>query len=170
MDRSQFQFDEYRLDAVTGALHRAGQRVPLEAQPARLLILLVTRAGEVVSRDDIRVHLWGDTVVSYDQSINYSIRRIRVALGASCASLVETVPRQGYRFTGPPHAGSKATRPAYRLAAACLTAGIAVGYGLGGVNPQRQLAARSWRFVYSHVTAPANCPYLRLLTLPHRDS
>src|SRR2546428_8964136 len=91
-------FGPFILRLDRGELFTRGALVPLQAQPARLLVLLVTRAGDIVTREEIRTHLWSDTVVSFDQSITYCIRHIRKALGDDAAAMLETRPRQGYRF------------------------------------------------------------------------
>ncbi len=97
-------FDRFELVAETGELFRDGTRVPLQHQPAQLLALLAGRAGEAVSREEIRDEIWGrETFVDHDQSINYCVRQIRQALGDDPAAprYVETVPRHGYRFVAP---------------------------------------------------------------------
>ena len=110
MGSDVFRFRDFTVDAATGLLHRNGIRIALQPQPAKLLLLLVQRSGHLVSRDEIRAHIWGDTVVEFDQNINYCVRQIRTALGDDDATLVQTVPRQGYRFTLTPESRSAATR------------------------------------------------------------
>src|SRR4026207_1573293 len=69
-----------------------------------LLALLVARAGELVTRDEIRRTMWGaDTFVDFDQSVNFCVRQIRTALrdNADAPCYVETLPRRGYRFIAP---------------------------------------------------------------------
>src|SRR5262249_19214015 len=68
---------------------------------ARALELLARRAGEVVTRDELRRHLWGDeTFVDFDRGLNFCVAAIRAALGDDARSprFVETLPRRGYRF------------------------------------------------------------------------
>jgi WD40 repeat protein/DNA-binding winged helix-turn-helix (wHTH) protein len=94
-------FTSFRLDCLTGELRKSGRKVKLQAQPAKLLVLLVTRAGETVTRSEIQVALWGnDTFIDFEQGINFSIKQIRDALGDSAENprYVERVPREGYRF------------------------------------------------------------------------
>ena len=95
-----YRFGPYELDPRTAELRRAGEPVPLQLQPARILQLLVERAGELVSREEIRARVWPDRVVDYEQGLNYAIRQIRSALGddADAPVYVETLPRRGYRF------------------------------------------------------------------------
>lgn len=94
-------FGPFELRTDSGELLRDGVRLPLQPQPARLLELLARRAGEVVSREEIRRHLWGEEAfVEFEQGLNFSVRRIRIALGDSASHplFLETVPRRGYRF------------------------------------------------------------------------
>ena len=97
-------FGPFHLDLKNGELRRAGATLKLQPQPARLLTLLVSRAGQLVTREEIRGQLWdADTFVDFDQSVNFCIRQIRTALNddADKPLYVETVPRRGYRFIAP---------------------------------------------------------------------
>ena len=97
-------FGPFRLDLITGELQRSGIALKLQPQPAKLLVLLVEHAGQLVTRDQIRRAVWGDdTFVDFDQSVNFCIRQIRNALRdqADTPCYVETVPRRGYRFVAP---------------------------------------------------------------------
>ncbi len=94
-------FHDFELRTDSGELFRGGVPVKLQPQPARLLELLARRSGEVVSREEIRGHLWGEeTFVDFEHGLNFSIRQLRRALGdaADAPRFVETVPRHGYRF------------------------------------------------------------------------
>src|SRR5687768_15410690 len=74
-------FGDFRLDSRTFELTRHGHAFPLERQPALVLSRLLATPGEVVSRGELAALLWGaDTHVSYDDGLNYCIRRIRAAL------------------------------------------------------------------------------------------
>jgi DNA-binding winged helix-turn-helix (wHTH) protein/TolB-like protein len=78
--------------------------VPLEPQPARALALLVSRAGEVVTREELRACLWDrDTHVEFDRGISYCIGELRNALRdrADNPRFIETLPRRGFRFIAP---------------------------------------------------------------------
>lgn len=95
------RFGVFDLDPETGDLWRKGRRIHLSAQPARVLALLASRPGEIVSRNELRRHVWGEgTFVDFDQGLNFCIASIRSALGDDARSprFVETVPRRGYRF------------------------------------------------------------------------
>lgn len=97
-------FGPYRLNLDTGELSRSDVPVKLQPQPAKLLVLLVERAGELVTRDEIRRGVWGtETFVDFDQSVNFCVRQIRTALhdNAETPCYLETLPRRGYRFIAP---------------------------------------------------------------------
>jgi len=101
----RYRFGGLEFDAASGELRpvdpaRGEVRPRLPRQPARLLALLAERAGEVVTREEIREHIWTDTAVEFDASLHFCIRQIRAALGdqASAPQFVETIPRQGYRL------------------------------------------------------------------------
>ena len=101
---SSFRFGQFEIDPASGELRRSGQKRRLQAQPFRLLVLLIRRAGAIVTYDEIRAELWGeDTYVEFDQAVHYAVRQIREALGDSADQplYVETVPKRGYRFIAP---------------------------------------------------------------------
>ena len=92
---------EVRLD--TGELRHRGQKVKLQEQPFQVLVALLLRPGELVTREELRDKLWpADTFVDFDHSLNAAIKRLRDALGESAERpiFVETIPRRGYRFIG----------------------------------------------------------------------
>ena len=99
-----YHFGTFEFDDRSALLTRADRPVALEPQPARALALLLARAGEVVGRDELRAHLWGDeTHVDYDRGLAYSIGQLRAALGDSADNprFVQTLPRRGFRFIAP---------------------------------------------------------------------
>jgi TolB-like protein/DNA-binding winged helix-turn-helix (wHTH) protein len=101
---SPLRFGPFDLDPRVGELRRSGVRIRLSPQPFKLLALLASRAGEVVTREDIRSLLWGtDTFVDFEQGVNHCIRSIRAVLGHGPGSpvYIETVPGRGYRFVAP---------------------------------------------------------------------
>jgi DNA-binding winged helix-turn-helix (wHTH) protein len=95
------RFGTFELDLKTGELRRKGARVALQEQPFRVLAMLVERAGDLVTRDDLRARLWPDAVfLDFDQGLNTAVLKIRRALGdlADSPRYVETLERRGYRF------------------------------------------------------------------------
>jgi DNA-binding winged helix-turn-helix (wHTH) protein len=108
------RFGVFQLDQQAGQLLKNGRVVRLKPQPFKLLQLLVTRAGEVVSREEIRDTLWGaDTYVDFEQGVNSAIKQVREALNedADRPLYIETVPKRGYRFTAPIEAPKPAATP-----------------------------------------------------------
>lgn len=103
MARGVFQFGEFRLDCDQFELLRAGQSLRIERKPMELLILLATRQGDLVTRDEIAQRLWGGEVfVDTEHGINTAIRKIRYVLREDSEQprFVQTVMGKGYRFLG----------------------------------------------------------------------
>lgn len=99
-----FQFGVFAADLRTGELRKNGLRVKLGGQPFEILSLLLLRAGDVVTREELRERLWPvDTFVDFDHSLNSAINKLRDALGDSAEKpkFVETLARRGYRFIAP---------------------------------------------------------------------
>src|SRR5215510_209640 len=97
-------FGSFEVDVSSGELRRQGLKVRLQDQPFRLLVLLLDRAGDVVTREKVRETLWpADTYVDFDHSLNTAVRKLREALGDSAEAprYVETIARRGYRFIAP---------------------------------------------------------------------
>ena len=100
----RYRFGGFEADAATGELRRQGVRVRIHAQPFQVLIMLMERQGEVVSREEISKELWPDgTFVDYEHGVNSAVNRVREALGdkANSPRFVETLARKGYRFVAP---------------------------------------------------------------------
>jgi len=97
-------FGQYTLEQETGELWNSNEPQRLAPQPAKLLLLLVERAGSLVLREEIKQLLWNqETFVDFDQSLNACIRQIRSALSdnADKPTYIETLPKRGYRFIAP---------------------------------------------------------------------
>jgi DNA-binding winged helix-turn-helix (wHTH) protein/tetratricopeptide (TPR) repeat protein len=100
----RYRFGPYELDTEESTLSRNHSRLKLQELPFRLLLVLVERAGEVVTREEVRQRLWPEnTFVEFDNSLGVAIRKVRDSLGddAEAPRYVETVPRRGYRFIAP---------------------------------------------------------------------
>ncbi|MFL6193177.1 MAG: winged helix-turn-helix domain-containing protein, partial [Thermoanaerobaculia bacterium] len=102
-DPTRLLFDAFELRLDSGELFRDGVPVGLQPQPAKVLELLASRSGEVVTREEIRREVWGESFVDFDASLNFCIKQIRRALEDSATSprYIETLPRRGYRFLQP---------------------------------------------------------------------
>src|SRR5712672_2635096 len=95
------RFGIFEVDLNALELRKNGLRLKLSEQPFQILVMLLERPGEIVTRDELRNRLWsGDTFVDFDHGLNNAVMRLREVLGDSSESprFVETVPRRGYRF------------------------------------------------------------------------
>ncbi len=98
------RFGVFEVDTVTGELRKQGLRIRLQEQPFQVLALLLTRPGELVTREELRLKLWpAGTFVDFEHSLNKAINKLREALGDDSDSprYIETLPRRGYRFIVP---------------------------------------------------------------------
>jgi DNA-binding winged helix-turn-helix (wHTH) protein len=101
-------FGAFELDLEAGKLLKNGRLVRLQPQPFRLLSLLVSQPGRLVTREDIQSALWkNDTFVDFEQGVNFAVKQVREALGdrAESSVYIQTVPRRGYRFVAPVTSG-----------------------------------------------------------------
>jgi TolB-like protein/Flp pilus assembly protein TadD len=105
-----FRFGVFELDLQARELRRRGLKVRLQQKPLQILELLLEKAGEVVTRRELREKLWPDTFVGFDRSLNTAVNSLRHALGDSPANprFVETRSRYGYRFIAPVDTTSRA--------------------------------------------------------------
>lgn len=95
------RFGDFEADLQAGQLRKLGFRIKLQEQPFQILVLMLERPGEVVTREELRQRLWpGDTFVDFDHGLNNAINRLREALNdsADAPRFIETLPRRGYRF------------------------------------------------------------------------
>lgn len=98
---SVIRFGEFELDEQTLELRKDGVLTRIQQQPARVLAFLLNHRGSLVTREQIRLAIWGeDTFVDFEQGLNFCIRQIRLALNdeAERPLHIETLPRLGYRF------------------------------------------------------------------------
>jgi DNA-binding winged helix-turn-helix (wHTH) protein/tetratricopeptide (TPR) repeat protein len=99
-----FRFGIFEVDSTGGTLTRGGARVKIQEQPFRLLLILLERPGEIVSREELRQRLWPEgTYVDFDGSLNVLLKRLRATIGDDPDNprFIETIPRRGYRFIAP---------------------------------------------------------------------
>jgi DNA-binding winged helix-turn-helix (wHTH) protein len=121
-----YRFGVFEADAATGELRRQGVRVKLNAQSFQVLVMLLERPGQLLTREEIARELWpGDTFVDYEHGLNSAVNRIREALGdtAGNSRFVETLPRRGYRFISPVSTCGAADAPSEPVAAGLDAAG-----------------------------------------------
>jgi two-component system cell cycle response regulator len=95
-------FDEWTLDPGSGELMRRGTRTVLQEQPLQVLLALLQRPGQIVTREELIARLWPNRIVDFDAGLNAVIRRLRATLheDGETPRYIETLPRRGYRFIG----------------------------------------------------------------------
>jgi DNA-binding winged helix-turn-helix (wHTH) protein/TolB-like protein len=145
------RFGQFEFDAATGELTRGDMPVRLQPQPARVLALLVERAGSIVTRDEIRRHVWGEeTFVDFERGLNFCIAQIRTALGDTADSprYVETIPKRGYRFIAPVAGAGLKNGPS--------TTSRAASFRFAAIGAVLAIAAAAALFVVWHWTTRAS--------------
>jgi cholera toxin transcriptional activator len=99
-----FRFGMFEADEAVGELRKRGLRIKLHSQPFQVLLMLLERPAELITREEMRQRLWGeDTFVDFDHGLNSAVNKVREALNdsASHPRYVETVSGKGYRFIAP---------------------------------------------------------------------
>ena len=96
-----FRFESFELDVGERRLSRSGELIPLRAKIFDTLCILVENHGRLIRKDELIQRLWPDSVVE-ENNLDHNISKLRRALrdGTNGQKLIETVPRQGYRFIG----------------------------------------------------------------------
>src|ERR1700722_4945182 len=100
----RYLFGPFELSTGEESLARNGARVKVQDLPYRLLVMLLERRGEIVTREEVRQRLWPEnTFVEFDNSLGVAIRKVRESLNdnAEAPNYVATIPRRGYRFVAP---------------------------------------------------------------------
>src|SRR2546425_671287 len=103
-EHTLLRFGVFDVDPESGELRKAGVEINLPPQPAKVLVLLATRAGQLVTREELRQQIWGkETFVDFEHGLNSCIKQIRAALDdhPETPRYIETRPRRGYRFIAP---------------------------------------------------------------------
>ena len=98
------RFGVFELDPKAGELRKKGMKIRLQGQPVDILVMLLERPGETVTREELQEKLWpADTFVDFEQGLNNAMKRLRAALDDDAESphFIETLPRRGYRFIAP---------------------------------------------------------------------
>ena len=99
--RAPVRFGIFEVDLTSGELRKQGVRIKLQEQPFQVLVALLERPREIVSREALQKRLWpSDVVVDFDRGLNKAINRLREALGddADDPRFIETLPQRGYRL------------------------------------------------------------------------
>lgn len=99
-----YRFGTFEFDRETGELRRNGRVIALEPQPAKALGLLLSKPGDVVTREELKAAVWGsETHVDFDRGIAYCISQVRTALSDNAENprFIQTIPRVGFKFIAP---------------------------------------------------------------------
>src|SRR3984893_16703550 len=98
------RFEDFEVDLRASEVRKNGHRIRLQEKSFQILSLLLERAGEIVTREELKQRLWPtDPFIHFEENLNTNLNRLRQALGdpASEQRLIRTIPRQGYRFIAP---------------------------------------------------------------------
>ncbi len=112
---SKYKFDEFEADLRAAELRKNGNRLKLQMQPFQVLVALLERPQDVITREELRQRLWPqDTFVDFDHGLNTAMVKLRDVLGdsASKPKFIETIAKRGYRFLGTAEAISEQPRGA----------------------------------------------------------
>jgi len=147
-----FRFGAYEADPASGELRKSGLRLRVQEQPFQVLLMLLQRPREVVTREELRQRLWpADTFVDFDHSLNTVINKLREALSDSAANprFIETLARRGYRFLASVEFVQKQTAPP---ALPAVAAPVQISEGQTSINPRASV---------SMLTRPEDVPAVR---------
>jgi DNA-binding winged helix-turn-helix (wHTH) protein len=145
----RIRFDDFQLDYARFQLYRSGCPVRLEGLPLQLLMFMVEKRGQLVTREEISAALWSkDVFVDVEQGINTAIRKIRRALSddADEPQYLQTVVGRGYRFVAPSaeeEAGNPPTAGGFSVSPEELGRAIMTAAGLDPENPRGTPKARA---------------------------
>jgi DNA-binding winged helix-turn-helix (wHTH) protein len=159
-----FRFGVFEADETSGELRKQGIRIKLHTQPFQVLIMLLEKPMDIVTREEMRQRLWGrETFVDFDHGLNTAVNKIRDALGdsASVPRFVETVPGKGYRFVAPVVLQARALgRQSERVAVAESTAESDSGAAtvLAAAEPSERVENGAPAAVGSLLTTPNELP------------
>jgi TolB-like protein/DNA-binding winged helix-turn-helix (wHTH) protein len=172
------RFGVFEVDPRTGELRSKGSRVKLQDQPLQILLALLEKPGEVVTREELRAKLWpADTFVDFDHGLNAAVKRLRDALAdtAETPRYIETLPRRGYRLIAatvsdaiqPEESRSPLRRWRFPLAAAAVLLIAAVLFGLDAGGVRGKLFSRS--AVQPQIRSLAVLPLINLSGDPEQE-
>jgi TolB-like protein/DNA-binding winged helix-turn-helix (wHTH) protein/tetratricopeptide (TPR) repeat protein len=138
------RFGVFELDTVSGELRKNGLKIRLPEQSFQVLKLLLSRPGDVVTREELQQVLWtSDTFVDFEVGLNSAVRKLREALDDSAENprFVETLPRRGYRFVGPVAVDPVKVDADFAGATSAETLGLRAP---GAINPPLRLRRGLW--------------------------
>src|SRR5260221_14195194 len=113
-NNAPLRFGIFELEVDSGELRKSGRAVGLRPKAAKILVLLASRPGQLVTREELREKIWGnETFVDFEHGLNLCVKEVRAALGddADTPRYVETLPKRGYRFIATVEGAKQTTRP-----------------------------------------------------------
>ena len=118
-DNQFLRFGIFELEIHTGELRKSGRLVRLRPQAVKVLAMLASLPGQLVTREQLREQIWGDQFVDFEHGLNLCIGEIRAALNDAAESprYIETLPKRGYRFMAPVTRGNLDSKPGNSTAA-----------------------------------------------------
>jgi DNA-binding winged helix-turn-helix (wHTH) protein len=144
------KFADFVVDARAGELYRRGKKIKLQHQPVQVLLALLEKPGQIVTREELRQRIWSsDTFVDFEHSLNTAIKKLRLALGdkATKSKFVETLPRRGYRFLA--EVDSSDEKPVVKTARNAMEGKVCTLVAEGGTEcvlaPVDHKALEEWR-------------------------
>src|SRR6266436_9641626 len=141
------RFGQFQVDLQREELFKEASRVRIPGKVFQVLMALIERPGEIVTRDNLRARLWpGGTFVNYDANVNTTVNKLRLALGDSPDKpmYVETIPRQGYCFLGNIERGNELLTTSGRqtIAAAGAVDGLAAQQAASPIIAKKIISSR----------------------------
>ena len=145
-----YRFGAFEVDPRARQLRKHGVRLKLYGQSFEILLMLLERPGEVVTREQMQKRIWAeDTFVDFEHSLNTAIKNLRRVLSDSAESptFVETLPRVGYRFMATVERleTDAAAKLPEETQAAPLPSEAGLGPGTGGIGTRDSRAG--WRLL-----------------------
>ena len=156
-----FRFGAFEVNEATEELRKQGIRIKLHSQPFQILVMLLERPSELVTREEMRQRLWGeDTFVDFDHGLNTAVNKLREALGdlASQPRHVETVSGKGYRFIAPVTLAAPASKASVEPVAVVRDAVASIANS-GPASPVAPLDDGLERFRGTLLAAPHELPH-----------
>jgi TolB-like protein len=173
----RIRFGVFEVDLRSGELWRSGRKLKITGQPFAVLSILLERAGDVVSREELRLRLWPDTYVDIEHSLNTAIHKIRDALGDSAEKprFVETLSGRGYRFIAPIESGDAGAHGEFGDVSRLRNAKSSNAHGEDGFwiavlplklgDAESDLADSATALIEEIVTGLSRFSYLRVISL-----
>jgi Tol biopolymer transport system component/DNA-binding winged helix-turn-helix (wHTH) protein len=162
----KIRFGVFEVDLRAGELRKCGIRIKLQSQPFKLLAILLSHAGEIVTREELQRQIWGsETVVNFDHSLGTAVNKVREALSDSAEKprYIETLAKRGYRFIATVQAlDSPETSASSKPALSPIAVSPSLSEAPAGKPSPSRLGAVTWRLAGLAIAAIIVAAALRL--------